>query len=99
MSEEKSFYEALEKRWTEERKKNLRHITYIIGDEEREGYVEIDDFEAKFIPIRDDELCGSAVRYVNSDFIREYTLRHLAEKEQENWETTVVYESQSGNVV
>lgn len=99
MSEGKTFYELMKEHWDDSRRKNLRHIIYSIGNEKREGYVEVDDLEARFIPIRDSELCGSVVGYVNQDFIREYTLRHLDKKEQENWDITVTYEAQSGGAV
>lgn len=96
MSENKTFAELFGEELVSRRKKRLRHITYIIGNDEREGYVEIDDLEQKFIPIRDSELSEDIIRYVNSDCIREYTLRPLMEKEQEHWEGTVDYEAESG---
>lgn len=99
MSEGKTFYETLEEHWAESRKKNLRRILYVVGDEKREGYVEIDDLEEKFIPIRDSELCGAKITYVNSDCIREYTLDALAVKEQEHWDITVSYEATTGRIV
>lgn len=99
MSEKKSFEELMREHCAESRKKNLRHITYIVGDEEREGYVEIDDLEEKFIPIRDSELCDDVIRYVNSDCIREYRLKGLTEQEQENWEVTVDFEATMGRTI
>lgn len=99
MSEEKSFDELMREHWAESRKEHLRHITYIVGDEEREGYVEIDDLEEKFIPIRDSELCDDVIRYVNSDCIREYRLKCLTEQEQENWEVTVDFEATMGRII
>lgn len=99
MSEGKTFYETLEEHWAESRKKNLRRMLYVVGDEEREGYVEIDDLEEKFIPIRDSELCDDVIRYVNSDCIREYRLECLTEQEQENWEVTVDFEATMGRII
>ena len=93
MSEGKTFYETLEEHWTETRKKALRHIIFVVDDVVLEGYVEIDDLEEKFIPIRNSELCEAEITYVNSDRIREYTLEVLDEKEQENWDITVDYEA------
>lgn len=99
MSEGKTFYETLEEHWAESRKKNLRRMLYVVGDEEREGYVEIDDLEEKFIPIRDSELCDDVIRYVNSDCIREYRLKGLTEQEQENWEVTVDFEATMERII
>lgn len=96
MSEKKTYMELFKKELANRRKKNLRCITYIIGDDAREGYVEIDDLEQRFIPIRDSELCDDVIRYINSDCIQEYTLRPLMKKEQENWEGTVDYEAEFG---
>ena len=96
MSESKTFYEALEEHWAETRKKALRHIVYVVDDVVRGGYVEIDDLNERFIPIRDSELCEAEITYVNSDRIREYTLEALEVKEQEHWDITVSYEAQSG---
>lgn len=99
MSEEKSFEELMREHWAESRKEHLRHITYIVGDEEREGYVEIDDLDEKFIPIRDSEACDRVITYVNSDCIREYRLKGLTEQEQENWELTVDFEATMGRII
>ena len=96
MSEGKTFDEIIREYWAETRKKSLRHIVYVVDDVVRGGYVEIDDLEEKFIPIRDSELCEAKITYVNSDRIREYTLEALVEKEQEHWDITVDYEAQSG---
>lgn len=90
---EKTFDELMREHWTESRKRNLRHITYVVGDEEREGFVEIDDLGEKFIPIRVTEMCEPEIAYVNSDYIREYRLEALCDKEQEHWEITVDYEA------
>ena len=97
MNEGKTFDELMREHWVETRKKALRHIIYVVDDAVREGYVEIDDLNEKFIPIRDTELCEAETTYVNSDRIREYTLEVLGKKEQEHWEITVEYEAQSGD--
>lgn len=94
MSEAKTFDELMREHWVEGRKRHLRRITYVVGNEEREGFVEIDDLEQKFIPIRDSEMVDDVIRYVNSDCISEYRLEPLAKKEQERWEATVDYEAE-----
>lgn len=99
MNEGKTFDELMREHWAESRKKNLRRIFYVVGDEEREGYVEIDDLNERFIPIRDSELCEAEITYVNSDCIREYTLEVLDEKEQEHWDITVSYEATMGRII
>lgn len=91
---EKTFDELVREHWAETRKKALRHIVYAVDDGVREGYVEIDDLNENFIPIRDTELCEAETTYVNSDCIREYKLKPLDTKEQEHWEITVEYEAQ-----
>ena len=93
MSECKTFYEAVDEYWIEKRKKSLRRIVYVVDGAVRGGYVEVDDLEEKFIPIRDSELCEAEITYVNSDRIREYTLEALEVKEQEHWDITVSYEA------
>lgn len=99
MSESKTFDELMREHWAESRKEHLRHITYIVGDEEREGYVEVDDLNERFIPIRDSEACDRVITYVNSDCIREYRLKGLTEQEQENWELTVELEATMGRII
>lgn len=94
MNEGKTFDELVREHWAETRKKALRHITYMIGNALHGGFVEVDDLNERFIPIRDCELCESEITYVNSDYIREYSLEALNEKEQEHWEITVEYEAQ-----
>ena len=96
---EKTFDELMREHWTESRKRNLRHITYVVGDEEREGYVETDYLNEKFIPIRVTEMCGAEIVYVNSDRIREYRLEVLDTKEQEHWDITVDYEAEFGGTM
>ena len=99
MSEGKTFDELMREHWAESRKKNLRRILYVVGDEEREGYVEIDDLEEKFIPIRDSEGYDGVITYVNSDCIREYRIRRLTEQEQKNWEVAVDFEIITGRII
>lgn len=96
MNEVKTVDEIIREYWVESRKKALRHIFYVVDDVVRGGYVEIDYLNEKFIPIRDSELCEAEITYVNSDYIREYTLEALSMKEQEHWDITVDYEAQSG---
>lgn len=96
---EKTFDELMREHWAEGRKKHLRRITYMVGKEEREGYVETDDLEEKFIPIRESEICDPEITYVNSDCIREYRLEPLSDKEQERWESTVDYEAEFGGAI
>lgn len=96
MNEAKTFDELMREHWAEVRKRNLRRITYMVGNDLREGYVEIDDLEEKFIPIRVSELIDDVIRYVNSDCISEYRLEPLSNKEQERWEATVDYEAEFG---
>lgn len=99
MSEGKTFDELMREHWAESRKEHLRHITYIVGDKEREGYVEIDDLGEKFIPIGDSEVYDRVITYVNSDCIREYRLKGLTEQEQKNWEVTVDFEAVTGRTI
>ena len=94
MNEGKTFDELMRDHWKESRKKGLRRIIYLIGDVLQEGYVEIDDINERFIPIRNNELCEPEIKYVNSECIREYRLEPLCDKEQEHWEITVDYEAE-----
>lgn len=99
MNEGKTFDELMREHWAETRKKALRHIVYMVDDVVREGYVEVDDLNERFIPIRDSEACDRVITYVNSDCIREYRLKGLTEQEQENWELTVELEATMGRII
>lgn len=92
MSEAMTFPEIFAKELLNKRKRSLRHICYTVGDNIREGYVEVDDLEADFIPIRASVRPGAQVNYVNRRFMVEYGMRRLIDEEQRRWEETVDYE-------